>query len=199
MHSENISAPIYESLPLSLCLLLAVDMPPCSKNQSTASISQSTNKWAPAQASVSSARNAHTGHCFDRSPAVIFMGMIPPCLCVLLWMAPCVTFQSILKGYYVIMSLFHFPEMRENVDLSIYWRKVSVIISVLTLRFFLRNQIRSTSSGFLIARKYFSNYNIISVSQVRQWHHYPEYQRPSPEPSAPHHEKVLVTAPDCRW
>ena len=125
---DCISAPIYESLPLSLCLLLAVDMPPCSKNQSTASISQSTNKWAPAQASVSSARNAHTGHCFDRSPAVIFMGMIPPCLCVLLWMAPCVTFQSILKGYYVIMSLFHFPEMRENVDLSIYWRKVSVII-----------------------------------------------------------------------
>ena len=52
-----------------LCLLLTVDMPPCSKNQSTASISQSTNKWAPAQASVSAARNAHTGHCFDRSPA----------------------------------------------------------------------------------------------------------------------------------
>ena len=128
--------------------------------------------------------------------------------CVLLWMAPCVSFQSILKGYYVIMSLFHFPEMRENVDLSIYWRKVSVIISVLTfniyLIFFWQNQKNEVnlSLGFTIllnnaqeiklARKSFCllSGNVTITRGISSW---------SPEPSAPHHEKVLVTGPDCRW
>ena len=34
------------------------------------------------------------------------------------------------------------------------------------------------------SRKCCSNNTIISVSPVRQWHHYQEYQWPSPEPSA---------------
>ena len=176
-----------------LCPLLAVDMLLAART-SPWLLLMSVNKWAPA--SGSDTRNAHTAHCFDRCNHFFF----PACLCVLLWMAPCLTFQSILKGYYVIMSLFHFPEMRKNVSLSIYWLKVSVIFSVLTFisSFYLGYFSQKSNKVNLLhdSQKCFSNYNIIiCVSLVRQWHHYQEYQWPSPEPSALIMRKCLLRAP----
>ena len=133
------------------------------------------------------------------------LGVESPCLCVVRLHA-----SSFNQSWKVIMSLFHFSNSENVKSLSLSLIQLTVIsvltflpelqsififIRVVSPTFLFQNDVNIYQTGGKMFLKLKHHFCIWSQAMTPL----PGYQWPSPRPSAPHHGKVLVTAPDCRW